>query len=115
MSGVPQFDPSIGQKHIIERPRLLKLLDETEAKIILLVAPAGYGKTTLARQWLRTRRKPRLWVRGRDALSGVGLAAAISEAVAAECDAVGGRLRQRMRAVARPWIPQALRFSWLMT
>ena len=52
MSGAPQFDPSIGQKHIIERPRLLKLLDETEAKIILLVAPAGYGKTTLARQWV---------------------------------------------------------------
>ena len=55
MSGAPQFDPSIGQKHIIERPRLLKLLDETEAKIILLVAPAGYGKTTLARQWAATR------------------------------------------------------------
>ena len=51
MSGAPQFGPSVGRKHIIERPRLLKLLDETEAKIILLVAPAGYGKTTLARQW----------------------------------------------------------------
>ena len=51
MSKAPQFDPSVDQKHIIERPRLLKLLDETEAKIILLVAPAGYGKTTLARQW----------------------------------------------------------------
>ena len=98
MAEAPQFDPSIGQKHIIERPRLLKLLDETEAKIILLVAPAGYGKTTLARQWLRTRSEPRLWVRGRDALSGVGLAAAISEALPGEGNTVGGRLRQRMRA-----------------
>ena len=43
----------VGQGHIIERPRLLKLLDETEARIVLLVAPAGYGKTTLARQWSR--------------------------------------------------------------
>ena len=99
MSGAPQFDPSIGQKHIIERPRLLKLLDETEAKIILLVAPAGYGKTTLARQWLRTRGEPRLWVRGRDALSGVGLAAAISEAsTPRKTTPLARRLRQRMRA-----------------
>jgi ATP/maltotriose-dependent transcriptional regulator MalT len=39
------------QRHIIERPRLTKLLDESTARIILLTAPAGYGKTTLARQW----------------------------------------------------------------
>jgi LuxR family maltose regulon positive regulatory protein len=44
-------DVEVGQGHIIERPRLLKLLDETDARIVLLVAPAGYGKTTLARQW----------------------------------------------------------------
>jgi LuxR family maltose regulon positive regulatory protein len=28
------------------------MLDETTARIITLVAPAGYGKTTLAREWL---------------------------------------------------------------
>ena len=39
------------QRHIIERPRLTKLLDGADARIILLVAPAGYGKTTLAREW----------------------------------------------------------------
>lgn len=44
------------RRRIIERPRLTRLLDETEARIILLVAPAGYGKTTLARQWLGTKR-----------------------------------------------------------
>ncbi|HEY6963085.1 MAG TPA: LuxR C-terminal-related transcriptional regulator [Gaiellaceae bacterium] len=42
------------QRRIIERPRLIKLLDETDARTILLVAPAGYGKTTLARQWFKT-------------------------------------------------------------
>jgi LuxR family maltose regulon positive regulatory protein len=33
---------------------LIKLLDETNAHTILLLAPAGYGKTTLARQWAKT-------------------------------------------------------------
>jgi LuxR family transcriptional regulator, maltose regulon positive regulatory protein len=48
-----------GRRHIIERPRLTRLLDETTARVIMLVAPAGYGKTTLARQWLATR--PHAW------------------------------------------------------
>src|SRR3954454_12383659 len=39
---------------IIERPRLIKQLDAAEAPVILIVGPAGYGKTTLARQWART-------------------------------------------------------------
>ena len=39
---------------IIERPRLMKKLDESTARTILLLAPAGYGKTTLARQWRAT-------------------------------------------------------------
>ncbi|MGH3048562.1 MAG: AAA family ATPase, partial [Gaiellaceae bacterium] len=42
------------ERPIIERPRLIKKLDASEAHSILLVAPAGYGKTTLARQWART-------------------------------------------------------------
>ena len=41
-----------GGRRIIERPRLLNLLDEATARTILLIAPAGYGKTTLARQWV---------------------------------------------------------------
>ena len=52
----------VGRDHIIKRPRLTRLLDETEARVILLVAPAGYGKTTLAREWLADR--PHGWYRG---------------------------------------------------
>ena len=37
----------------MERLRLLRSLEAADAKTVLLVAPAGYGKTTLARQWLR--------------------------------------------------------------
>jgi LuxR family maltose regulon positive regulatory protein len=54
-----QANPDRGaaaRRHIIERPRLTRLLDQTQARVIALVAPAGYGKTTLAREWLATRR-----------------------------------------------------------
>jgi LuxR family transcriptional regulator, maltose regulon positive regulatory protein len=42
------------ERRIIERPRLIKMLDDCESRVILLLAPAGYGKTTLARQWAKT-------------------------------------------------------------
>ena len=46
---------STNQEHrIIERPRLINALDDSGSKTILLLAPAGYGKTTLARQWTKT-------------------------------------------------------------
>ena len=71
------------QRHIIKRPRLTKLLDEADARVILLVAPAGYGKTTLAREWLGQRDRTALWYRARTGASSVaalarGLAQAVS-------------------------------------
>src|SRR5579864_1248399 len=52
------------QSTIIKRPRLTKLLDDSEARILLLCAPAGYGKTTLAREWTETLDGPVAWYRG---------------------------------------------------
>ncbi len=49
--------------HIIERPRLTTLLAQSHARVILLVAPAGYGKTTLARQWAARQTGPVAWYR----------------------------------------------------
>src|SRR5215208_4852846 len=51
------------RRHIIKRPRLTRLLDETSARIITLVAPAGYGKTTLAREWLADGHRAHVWHR----------------------------------------------------
>src|SRR4051794_18899710 len=55
MDATAESAGTVGRNHIIERPRLTRLLDETSARVIMLVAPAGYGKTTLARQWLKKR------------------------------------------------------------
>ena len=42
------------ERRIIDRPRLIRQLDQIEARTILLLAPAGYGKTILLRQWAKT-------------------------------------------------------------
>jgi len=52
------------KNYIIKRPRLTKLLDDSTARIILLCAPAGYGKTTLAREWVATRSEQVAWYSG---------------------------------------------------
>jgi LuxR family transcriptional regulator, maltose regulon positive regulatory protein len=49
----------------VERDRLLELLDRAvERPVTLVAAPAGFGKTTLATQWLASNRAPRVaaWV-----------------------------------------------------
>jgi LuxR family maltose regulon positive regulatory protein len=80
MAEETQIEVPLGRRHIIERPRLTRLLDETSARAIMLVAPAGYGKTTLARQWLANRRFS--WFAATSASGDVAaLAAAIAEAI----------------------------------
>jgi LuxR family maltose regulon positive regulatory protein len=39
------------RKEWVQRPGLVRDLDDLEAKLILVDAPAGYGKTTLLAQW----------------------------------------------------------------
>ena len=41
----------------VRRPRLTRLLDASTAQAIVIVAPAGYGKTTLAAEWLEGRKR----------------------------------------------------------
>ena len=70
--------PRIKRRRIIERPRLTRLLDESQGRIKMLVAPAGYGKTTLARQWLAD--KQAVWYTATPASADVAaLAAGLSE------------------------------------
>lgn len=47
----------------ISRPRLESALDRSrELPLTLVVAPAGYGKTTLVRQWQRSQAAPTIWL-----------------------------------------------------
>ncbi len=74
------------ERRIIERPRLIKLLDEAEQRTILLLAPAGYGKTTLARQWAKTLNRA-IWITLTPAHRDV---VTLAEDLADGIDALGG-------------------------
>jgi len=92
---------AIGRRRIIKRPRLTNMLDESGARIILLVAPAGYGKTTLGHEWLEG--KPATWYRGSPASADVAaLAVGLATAAAEIVPGAGDRMRQRLRASDRP-------------
>jgi LuxR family maltose regulon positive regulatory protein len=77
------------------------MLDQSAARVILLVAPAGYGKTTLAQEWLADKRCT--WYRGTPASADVAaLAAGLARAVAEVVPGAGERMAQRLRARDRP-------------
>jgi LuxR family maltose regulon positive regulatory protein len=79
------------------------MLDESSARIRLLVAPAGYGKTTLAREWLGEPEHNEVWYRGGPASADVAaVAVGISEAIGAIISDAGKRMRERLRATGHP-------------
>ena len=56
------YRPSLPDDHIL-RPRLLTQLEKVEHhQIIMVSAPAGYGKTTLVRAWIDHLHYPNAWV-----------------------------------------------------
>jgi LuxR family maltose regulon positive regulatory protein len=74
---------------VVRRPALVRrLADPVGPPLVVLVAPAGYGKTTLLREWDGRDRRPFAWV-AVDDRNGCeqGLRAAVDRSVAA---AVGG-------------------------
>src|SRR5207302_8646967 len=86
---------------IIERPRLTHLLTESESRVMLLVAPAGYGKTTLAREWLSG--SDHAWYQATAASSDIAaLALGVASATAAVVPDTGQRLRARLKTSTDP-------------
>lgn len=86
-------------RRIIGRPRLLQLLDATESQLILLVAPAGYGKTTLARQWAEGDARTAIWHDVTLASTDVAvLASSVAEALSTLFPDASELMTERLRA-----------------
>src|SRR6266508_4806505 len=90
-------------RRLIQRPRLTRLLTESESRVMLLVAPAGYGKTTLAREWLGGTDRRHAWYHATEASSDTAaLALGLVAAVTAVLPHAGAQLRGRLKACADP-------------
>ena len=61
----------IRKRRIVERPRLYALLDASPARVRTLMAPAGYGKTTLAEQWVARDDRTATWYTARSSSTDV--------------------------------------------
>src|SRR4249920_2649748 len=94
---------ALKRRRVIERPRLFALLDEAKARVRMLVAPAGYGKTTLAEQWVARDGRRVAWFTARSSSTDVAaLALGVARSatsIVEECDV---RLRAHMRALPAP-------------
>jgi LuxR family maltose regulon positive regulatory protein len=94
-------------RHVITRPRLTSLLDKTDARVILLVAPAGYGKTTLAREWLGQRQHA--WFRCSAASMDVAaLANGLAETCRPVIETAGDRMRELLARTSDPVADEGL-------
>jgi DNA-binding NarL/FixJ family response regulator len=100
MAGV-EIAVETARRYIIKRPRLTRLLDGANARVLMLIGPAGFGKTTLAREWAAER--PHVWYRGTTATADVAaLAAGLAAVVSEVLPGAGSRMIQRMRATGTP-------------
>lgn len=95
-----RIEPHIWHRRTITRPRLTRLLDVSPARIRTLVAPAGYGKTTLAHQWLAG--KQQAWYACTHASADVAaLASGLQRAIAVLVPGSGGALLERLPVTPR--------------
>jgi ATP/maltotriose-dependent transcriptional regulator MalT len=82
---------------------LFTLLDESKARVRMLVAPAGYGKTTLAEQWLGREGRVGAWFTARSSATDVAaLALGIARSATSVIAGCDHRLREHMRALPAP-------------
>src|SRR3569833_537848 len=87
---ISSFDTSPSNQHpkvsAVDRPRLRQLLStKARCPLILITAPAGYGKTTAIQQWPTLATSPVVWVKlGAEESSASDLASAIVNAMAGD-------------------------------
>ena len=55
--------PRVADRALVERERVVSgFLDAADASLVLLAAPAGYGKTTALAQWAEVDERPFAWI-----------------------------------------------------
>jgi ATP/maltotriose-dependent transcriptional regulator MalT len=93
--------PSLPRRHT-RRPRLTRLLDSTSAQAIVITAPPGYGKTSLACEWLADH--PAVaWYRATPASADLAaFSVDVADVVQPISPGAGDRLRQRLLVAETP-------------
>jgi ATP/maltotriose-dependent transcriptional regulator MalT len=82
---------------------LFGLLDQSKARVRTLVGPAGYGKTTLAEQWVAREGRSPTWYTARSSSTDVAaLALGIARSANSIVDECDVRLRAHLRALPAP-------------
>ncbi|MBA2372401.1 MAG: hypothetical protein H0V71_12260 [Chloroflexi bacterium] len=95
--------PRIYPRRIVERPRLIQELESSRARIVLLVAGSGYGKTVLAEQWATAEGRTVGWFRARASAADVSV---VARGLVGAADMVmpgaGRRLLERLSVTEDP-------------
>jgi LuxR family transcriptional regulator, maltose regulon positive regulatory protein len=93
--------PPLFKRHV-RRPRLTRILDASVAQAILIIGPAGYGKTTLAAEWLQGRNAG-VWYRATSASADVAaFSARLVEVLQPVMPGAGDKVLQRLRVPEVP-------------
>jgi LuxR family maltose regulon positive regulatory protein len=117
--------PAPPQPGLVPRPRLVRrLVEARHVPVVLLAAPAGYGKTTVLREWAACDERPFAWVTldapdndPRELLSSIALALEEIEPVGWDVfealstgrrDRAAAALRRLTRGLARREVPTVL-------
>lgn len=75
------FDPPRQREWHVARPRLTSVLDRIDEPVILVSAPAGYGKSTLLGQWARVDPRRGRWLRLEDGAELNGIVRSVAAAL----------------------------------
>jgi DNA-binding NarL/FixJ family response regulator len=95
--------PTIRGRRIIERPRLNRALDHPRARIRMLIAGSGYGKTVLLEQWAPRGGRVVGWFHARPSGTDVAaVARGVARAAATVVPGAGSRMLERLGITQDP-------------
>ena len=91
------------QRWLVQRPRLIDRLESAAMRNVVLVAPAGYGKSTLVRQFLQSRGREVVWYHCTQASADVAtLAVELANAFNGAAPVPLGAAERHMRDALKP-------------